>query len=518
MSAVLGIDLGTTEVKVGLFALDGSPLATARAGYGIDMPRPGWAEQRVDDWWAGTVRAVRQVVSLAGDMAPRAVAVAGQGPTVVVADGNRQPLRPAITWMDSRAAAEAAEIEAGTATGGWRLGVLPASLWLARHEPAVAQAAHWYLMSWDYLAYRLCGVAAAASPDPSRAVRPEGLDALGIDTTRLAPPVAWGAVLGPLLDGPASELGLPPGLPVVAGANDATASFIGAGLQRPGQAIDTGGTSGGFAVYWNASLEVPGVFAGAAPIPGLWLYGGAMSATGKSLDWLAREIGEGGADMESLLTEAAQVPPGAGGLIFLPYLAGERSPIWDDAARGVMAGLTLRHRRGHMVRAVIEGAALAIRHVAAPIIAAGITVDEMRVCGGPARSGLWNQVKADVTGFPVAVPRVLETASLGAAMLAAVGAGEAADPLDAIGRMTGVEQVIEPRPATRELYDRLYETYTSLYPLLRPAFAVLAEVEAAGAAVGPDLGNRRSDSFTQEDATRRAAQPSPVAGGGADVE
>ncbi len=486
MSAVLGIDLGTTEVKVGMFGLDGRSPAIARAGYGIDMPHPGWVEQDVGAWWAATVRAVRQAISGAGDVELIALAIAGQGPTTVITDADGHPLRPAVTWMDGRASAEAAEIAGISSTDRWRLGVLPITLWVTRHEPELARRARWALMSWDYLAFRLSGVARSAMPNTERALATDRLGEVGLDADLLAPPIAWGTVLGPLLPGPAAELGLPSGIPVVAGANDATATFIGAGLRHRGQAVDTGGTSGGFALYWEAGIEVKGAFAGPAPIPDMWLYGGAMSATGKSLDWLHRQVLGDNVDLQSLLDEASEVPPGAAGLVFLPYLAGERSPLWDDAARGVFAGLTLRHRRAHLVRAVLEGAALSIRHVAAPILEAGMTVEDMRVCGGPARSSLWNQIKADVTGFPVAVPRVLETAALGAAMLAAVGAGRANDPVDAIARMTGVERVIDPRPATRELYERLYEVYTALYPPLQPLFGRLERVALDGAAISSD--------------------------------
>ena len=197
-----------------------------------------------------------------------------------------------------------------------------------------------------------------------------------------------------------------------------------------------------------------------------------MAATGRALDWYRDDVLGGTISTEALLGEAAATPPGADGLVFLPYLAGERSPIWDPEARGVLAGLTLGHGRGHIARAIVEASALAIRHVAAPMLTAGVEVTAMRVCGGPARSRFWNGVKADVTGFQVLVPEVLETAVLGSAIVAVVGIGAQPDLPTAISAMTRITERIEPRRDLAPVYDRLFEAYLALYPatapLLRP--------------------------------------------------
>jgi xylulokinase len=204
----------------------------------------------------------------------------------------------------------------------------------------------------------------------------------------------------------------------------------------------------------------------------MFSVGAAMAATGRALDWYRDRILVDTITTAALLDEAAAAPPGADGLVFLPYLAGERSPIWDPEARGVLAGLTLGHGRGHVARAIVEASALAIRHVAAPMLAAGVKVTEMRVCGGPARSTFWNQVKADVTGFRVAVPGVLETAVLGSAILAAVGVGIHGSLPAAIASMTRIDSRLEPRLELAPVYDRLFEAYRALYPatasILRP--------------------------------------------------
>jgi xylulokinase len=301
------------------------------------------------------------------------------------------------------------------------------------------------------------------------------LAALGLPAAKIAHPVAPGEVLGGLVPGTASALGLAGGIPVVGGVVDAFASFHGAGLLAPGDAIDTGGGSGGFGVYWHEPVEAAGSFCTPAPLPGLFIVGGAMAATGRALDWFRDDVLGGTVSTERLLAEAAVVPPGANGLLFLPYLAGERSPIWDPRARGAFAGLTLSHGRGHMVRAILEAAALAIRHVAEPILAAGVTVGEMRVCGGPARDAGWNQVKADVTGFTVAVPHALETAVVGSGILGALGVGAHADLPTAIRAMTRIDRRLQPQTDLRETYDALFEAYVALHPAIAPIVEPLGD-------------------------------------------
>jgi len=255
---------------------------------------------------------------------------------------------------------------------------------------------------------------------------------------------------------------------------DAHASFLGAGLLEPGDAIDTGGTSGGFAVYTDRPVDIPGVFGASAPIPGRWFVGGAMNATGKALDWLADDVLGGDASRGALLAEAYAVEPGSDGLVFLPYLAGERSPIWDPTARGAFVGLTLRHGRAHLVRAVLEAADLAVRHVAAPILAAGVPVTELRVTGAGSNGSARYRLKADVTGFTVAVPTILETAVVGSAIAAGTGIGAFPDLVSGVRSLVTIAERIAPDPATRATYDALFETYVSLYPALRPTFTALA--------------------------------------------
>ncbi len=472
ISAFLGIDIGSSELRAGLIAADGHAVGVGRRAHAMDVePDGGIAEQDPDDWWAGLGTVVGELLEGAGEEIDVAgICVDGHGPTLSAVDREGRPARPAITWLDQRARPEAAELTAATGLAGWALGVLPAALWLERHEPAAAAATAWYLNSWEALTLRLTGEArttlAAAQAWPGSA----DLQALGLATSRLAPTIPSGQIVGGLRAAAARALGLKQGTPVVAGLVDAFASFHGAGLLEPGDAVDVGGSAGGFGVYSDTPVVVAGSFTTPAPLDGRFVVGGAMAATGRALDWFRVDVLSGAMSHEALLAEAATSTPGADGLVFLPYLAGERSPIWDSAARGAFVGLTLSHGRAEMTRAVLEAAALAIRHVATPILEAGVGVRAMRVAGSPARSELWNQVKADVTGFPVEVPRVLETAIMGSAILAATGVGAQPDIPTAIRAMTSIEQRLEPDPERRTVYDRAYDAYTSLYPALRPIF------------------------------------------------
>jgi xylulokinase len=258
----------------------------------------------------------------------------------------------------------------------------------------------------------------------------------------------------------------------MAGVNDGTGSMLGAGLRLPGDAVDTGGTSGGIGIYTDRAVEVPGLFVAPAPLPGRWVVGGAMAATGAAVDWF-RDVSGGGWSTDDLVAAAAAVPAGANGLVFLPYLAGERAPVFDEQARGAFVGLSLGHGRADLARAVLEAAAFALRHVAEPLVDAGAPVRELRLAGRPSHDDTWARIKADVLGVPVGVPSIESTAVLGAAILAAAGVGRHADLEAAVAAMTVVDRRIEPDPSVRPMYDARFAVYRSLYPALASAMHAL---------------------------------------------
>jgi sugar (pentulose or hexulose) kinase len=465
---ILAVDIGTSETKAGIVSIDGRLVAMARRAHPFAVdPVTGTAEQQPGAWWDELRSTVAALRASAADP-PAAICCVGQGPTLVVARADGTAARPAMTWMDRRGSGMEPELEQATGLRGWGLGVLPAALWVERHDAAAASAARWYFNAWEWMAYQMSGIAATtqapgqALPDPQRAAR------AGLDPSRIPPVAAAGSVLGGLRAGAASELGLPAGIPVVAGTVDSFATFHGAGLLDAGDAVDTGGTSGGLAIYTDRPVEVPGAWVAAAPLQGRWIVGGAMSATGKALDWLATSVLGDAMPTDELVAEAMRVGPGAEGLVFLPYLAGERSPLWDPLARGAFVGLTLSHGRAHLARAVLESAALALRHVALPIRTAGIEINELRITGGTARGDGWNQIKADVLGVQVGIPKIRETALVGAAILGGSAIGLVTDVAEGIRSMVHIERHLEPNRANRDTYDALFEAYVALWPRIAP--------------------------------------------------
>jgi xylulokinase len=454
---VLGLDLGTSEAKAALVGLDGRLLGLGRGTYTTDVGQDGRAEQDPRDWWAALAAAVR---ALAGDLVDAevlAICAVGQGPTLVAVDADALPVRPAITWQDRRAGA-----------GGY--GLLPRMAWLAREDPAAVDRARWLLASWDAVGLWLSGEAVTTVQAHEAVPARDELASACVPGGVIAPALAFGSRLGSLRPEAAQALGLTAGIPVIAGVNDGAASMLGAGLRVPGDAVDTGGTSGGIAIYAERPVSVGRSFLSPAPLAGLWVVGGAMAALGASVDWMRSAVLGDRWTPDELFLAAAGVAPGADGLVFLPYLAGERAPIFDEEARGVLFGLTLTHGPEHLARAALEGAAFALRHVAEPLAEAGAPVRELRLAGRPSAGDVWARIKADVLGVPVAIPTVGETAVLGASILAAAGVGAVPSLEAGVEAMTSVARRLEPDPVAHARYDETFAVYRALYPALRPLF------------------------------------------------
>jgi xylulokinase len=477
LNLLIGVDLGTSETKAGLFDLEGNLLRLARREYPIlTGTEPGYAEQDPETWWKAVCETLREIARGvdASDLA--ALCVQGQGPSLVTIDAQGRPLNNTILWMDARTTTERDELSK-------RLGVqvspftsLPQAMWLKRHRAEAYHQARWFLTSWDFVAYRLCGQAASSILASFHPFPPQELSAAELPASLFAPAVEAGRPIAGLTSKAARQTGLPEGLPVVAGTHDGMATFIGAGLVDVGRAADVNGTSGGLALCWNGPIEERGIFSTAWIHPGEYIVGGAMAALGKALDWYRDLVAGPEASLHDLIEGAMTTPLGADGLIFLPYLAGERAPIWDPQARGVLFGLTLQHTRHHVARAVLESVAFAIRHLAERLVEAGARISEMRVCGGQAQSASWNQIKADVTGLPVAVPQVTEAALMGAAVLAGVGAGLVSNVTPGANQMVHINQVLEPDPKRHQHYTHLYRVYARLYPDLCDTFHQLNEI------------------------------------------
>lgn len=489
----MGIDMGTGSTKGVLTDPAGTIVATATRSHAMQLPRPGWAEMDAErDWWGDLVAVCSELLTGVDAEAVAGLCVSGLGPCLLPCDAQLRPLRPGILYgVDMRATAEIEELterfgrEAILARCGKDLStqaVGPKLLWLQHNEPDVwARTRRWY-SAHSYAVAKLTGeyvldhhtasqcdplydlAANAWAQDWAEAVAP------GLELPRLA----WaGDVVGTVTGAAAAETGLPAGTPVSAGTVDAWAEAFSAGARRPGDLMLMYGST----VFFVQVLERPSAH------PGLWTTAGVdagsltlaagMATSGSLTAWM-QEL-TGGAPFEQLVQEAATTPPGADGLVVLPYFAGERSPIFDPLARGVIAGLTLRHHRGHLFRAVYEGIAFGIRQILEFLDDAAGASSRIIAVGGGTKGGLWTQVVTDVTGRPQELPAQTIGASYGDALLAAIGAGLVPADTD----WSQLASRLEPEPAHRAVYDELYATYCELYPATREQVHRLASIQSA---------------------------------------
>jgi xylulokinase len=491
---LIGLDVGTTSCKAGLFDARGTLLALATAPYAVQRPAPGYVEQDVEWYWQATCKCLKELLANPAADVDRLVGLGacGQAPTLVLLDGAGRARRPAILWQDTRAVAEAEALaeDPGTDTLADWLGLrwpIDASLplarlmWLRRHEPEVLAGTRVVLLPKDLVNFRLTG-RLALDPWSGRGLVRQGtlapIPALrtigGLDLDAVPPALPSGAAMGTVSAAGAAATGLPAGLVVAAGWSDAMAAMLGSGaLDRAGLAADVSGTSE------VVGLTLPERPATTGPLltspvvdSGRWQLYGPTQSSGGSLGWALQALGTTPLDLETALTAAATVPPGAGGLVFLPYLEGERAPLWDPRARGALVGLSSRHGQAHLLRAVLEGVACSVRHILHTAEGLARTKAEvMHVAGGGARLGLWNQIKADVVGRPVRPCATSENGVLGAAMLAALAAGTYPDVTAAGGAMVQLLDALLPDPARQETYDRLFDRYVALYPRLHDLMA-----------------------------------------------
>lgn len=509
----LGIDIGTSGCKVLAIDLPGEVIATSTSDYPSEMPQPLWSEQDPDLWWAATTVCIQDIVQRVGAERIAAVGLTGQMHGLVLLDGRGQVLRPCILWNDQRTAQRCAAIT--NAVGDRRVIELtgnpiltgftaPKISWVREHEPEVfAKVAH-ILLPKDFIRYRLTGEFLSDVSDASgtslfdvrqRCWSDEMLTALDVPRAWLPDVTESPVVSAKISAAAASQTGLSAGTPVVAGAGDQAAQAVGTGIVRPGLISTTIGTSGVvFAATETYRVEPEGrLHAFCHALPGMWHLMGVTLAAGGSFEWCYEALGEAefikslpadetdlenptAADPLDLLIELAQTaPPGCEGLLFLPYLSGERTPHADPNARGVFFGLTMRHRREHLVRAVLEGVCYNLRDSLELIRGLGVDVDEIRVSGGGAQSAFWRQILADVFDHALVTVNESEGAAYGAALLAAVGAGAFRDVAEACDRTIRIAE----RTATTEAaktYAALYPHYRALYPALAPAFAAISRL------------------------------------------
>jgi xylulokinase len=503
---LLGIDVGTTGTKAALFTPDGRLRALGQAEYPIYHPRPGWAEQDPEDWWQAVCAAVPQALAGvpggAGQVA--GVALSSQAPTMLPLNRAGQPVRPALIWMDRRADAEAVQL--GEQVGQSRLVditgnradpyyVAPKLLWFRTHEPERFAETAWFVQVNSYIGYKLThelaldNVHAALlqlqdwrSADWSAEV----CSACGVEPRQFPPVHSGWHVLGQVTTEAAEATGLLPGTPVILGTVDGAAAALEAGAVEPGIAAEMTGTSTVLLMTNASGIVEPAFIAMPHAVPGVHLLLGALATSGASLRWYRDQFGlaeasaarQLGLDSYDLLTmQAAKAEPGSSGVIFLPYMMGERSPIWHTNARGVFFGLTLATPRGALIRAILEGTAFALKHNVEVAQQAGVSFSEIRSVGGGARSALWNQIKADVLGLPILLPQTGVGAAFGAAVLAGMGLGLYPDVRHSLHDMVRIEACCEPNWQNHALYQELYQVFRGIYDNLRETFDQAAAIE-----------------------------------------
>ncbi len=489
---LLGIDLGTGSSKGVLVSTDGRTRATASVPHQVQMPRPGWFEVDADGiWWADVVALCRELLPQAAGCRIAGVCVSGVGPCLLLADADGQPLRPAMLYgIDTRATDEIAELtqrygaeailrRCGKALSSQAVG--PKLLWARHHEPEVwARTRTWFGAS-SFVVQRLTGEyvldhSTASQCDPLYDLGRQdwahdwAADIVGdVPLPRLVQP---SEAVGEVTVAAAEQTGLPAGTPVVAGTVDAWAEAFSAGVREPGDLMLMYGSTMFLLQVLEEPVYDPMLWTTAGVDGGSFTLAAGMATSGSLTGWL-QELA-GGVSFDTLVAEAAATAPGADGLLMLPYFAGERSPIFDHRARGVIAGLSLRHTRGHVFRAAYEGIAFGIRQILELMdVAAGAPASRLVAVGGGTRGDLWTQVVSDVCGRPQELPHQTIGASYGSALLAAIGTGLV--PPATVWAETS--RTVEPNPEHREVYDELYAMYRDLYPATQPTVHALARLQ-----------------------------------------
>ncbi len=493
---LLGIDIGTSSCKTAVFDRSGNVLASANSDYPVYYPKPGWVEQDAADWYAGVCSALSKLWE-AGTVRAEEIAgigIDGQGWSAVALDGSGRSLANTPIWMDMRAQEICSRLN--ERIGRDRIFELtgnqlqpsyttPKVLWYKEHLPEVFGKTEKILHANGYICYRLTGVITEDICDAygwhcfdmrkgtwDMAMAEE----LGIPAGFLPEIVACDTIIGKVTAEASRETGLAEGTPVAAGGLDAACGTLGAGVIHDGETQEQGGQAGGMSICLGEYRSDPRLILGRHVIPGKWLLQGGTAGGGGVMRWFEREFAgeerllqeqKGKTSLRQLNEIGERVAPGSDGLVFLPYMNGERSPVWNPNAKGVFYGLDFSKTKGHMVRACMEGVAFALKHNLDIAEEAGARVEVLRAVGGAANSLLWTGIKADVTGKPIVVPSSDTATTLGAAMLAGVGCGVYKNYEEAVSLTVRESRKHEPDPKNREVYVKTYRIYRELYEHLK---------------------------------------------------
>ena len=506
MAYLIGIDIGTSGTKVLAIDETGKVAASAMAEYPLSTPRPLWAEQRAEDWWEATCACLKQVLQIVPPEDVAGVGLSGQMHGLVMLDSANKVIRPAILWCDQRTQAQCDYITdtvgrdllvAETANPVLTGFTAPKIIWVRDNEPENYDRARMHLLPKDYVRFKLTGEFATEVSDasgtsllnvPERRWSDAVLGKLGIPKEHLPKVYESYEISGRISALGAAATGLKEDTPVVGGGGDQAAGAVGNGIVQSGIISVTTGTSGVVFAFADKPAVDPQlrVHTFCHAVPGQWHVMGVMLSAGGSLRWYRDTLAmtekqvAGLMDMdpyELITREAATVPPGSEGLLFLPYLTGERTPHPDPMARGAFVGLTVRHTKAHMGRAVLEGVAFGLRDSLEILKGMGVSIGNVRASGGGARSEVWRQIQADIFDLPLTTINIDEGPALGVALLAGVGTGLYSSIEEACSTVIKVSGQTPARPEAAAAYEKYYEVYRALYPALKPQF------EAIGALV-----------------------------------
>ena len=494
-SYLLGIDIGTSACKVAVFDRNGQVLAAANGDYPVYYPQEGWAEQNPEEWWSAVCKATKETIQKAG-IAPEEIAgvgIDGQSWSAIAIDKEGKVLTNTPIWMDTRAqvicdrlneeigADRIFEVAGNSLQPSYTTAKI---IWYKENLPEVYKNIYKVLQSNSYIAFKLTD---AITQDVSQGYGlhcfdmkkacwdEEMCELLGIPVDFLPEICNCDQVVGTVTAKAAQECGLAEGTPVVAGGLDAACGTLGAGVIHPGETQEQGGQAGGMSICTDEYKADPRLILSYHVVPDKWLLQGGTTGGGGVMRWFEREFadyersvaGEKGSSLNQLNEIAERIAPGSDGVVFLPYMSGERSPIWNPNAKGVFYGLDFSKTKGHMVRACMEGVALSLKHNLEVAKEAGADVEVLRAMGGSANSLLWTQIKSDVTGKTMEVPSSDTATTLGAALLAGVGVGMYESFEEAVEKTVNKGRVHTPNVEHKEIHEKNYETYRALYEQLK---------------------------------------------------
>lgn len=505
MKYLLGIDVGTSACKVAIFTLDGKVVSSSASNYKVYYPKPSYVEQDPREWWGSVCIAIKECLSNSNVEASQiaGIGIDGQSWSAIPIDKEGNVLHNTPIWMDTRAK-DICERTVDKIGADRILSIsgnpfeatysTPKILWFKENKKEVYKNTHMFLQSNSYIAYKLTGEITQDKSqgyglhvyDNSKNTYDSKLaDDMGIDLGKLPPIYNCHDVVGVVTKKAALETGLKINTPVVAGGLDAACGTLGTGVYKNGQTQEQGGQAGGMSICTDNPVAHEKLIMSNHVVEGKWLLQGGTVGGGGTLEWFKRELGtfeqiegkaHGKSPFQIMSTEASTIDIGSNGLIFLPYMSGERSPIWDQNAKGTFFGLSYDKTRAHIIRSIMEGVAFSLMHNVTTAYETGATITEFNAMGGSANSLVWTQIKSDVTGKPINVASSDTATTWGAAILAGIGCGAIKDFDSAVKDSVKIKRRHEPNMKNHDIYMKYFDIYLELYQKLKGTMDKLSNI------------------------------------------